>query len=187
MRNDQCNFCGKVSKDGVVKDGKFFCNLLHYESYVKCLVREKFESEFDYLEGWVLDSIAREGDMHAIQEHRYFLLLETEGGVIQPFGYDYPYDLTKAIKYWSGNHGEGEADIYGVYDKEAEPKRLKYKVEMTVNIEGSLEEDRQKEYRDAQNESIRKTLDHHIETLRGTSGLSDETIDKLKTVNNTRK
>jgi hypothetical protein len=135
MRHDQCNFCAKVSKNGIVKDGKFFCDNDHYEQFLTRDVSAHVESVFDYLEGWVLDSIIREGYLKIIQNHRFFLLLESEGGVIQPFGYDYAHELTFGIQKWSGNHGEGDATIYGVYDKESENKEVKYSVEIKVKFD----------------------------------------------------
>ena len=44
--------------------------------------------------------------------------------------------------------------------------------------------DEQIKYRDAQRDSIRVTINNHLESLKGTSGLKDETIEHMKKINN---
>jgi hypothetical protein len=189
MRHDQCVFCGVVKKDGIVKDGNFFCGGDHYDRYMVRHERERAEKDFDWLEGWVFDSIFREGNIDSLREGQFILLLVGDEGsdYIDIFTYDTKAELVEGMQRWGGNHGEGDKHIEGVYDSYAETKRLSYTSKVEITFEGSLDEERKKEYRDSQNESIRKTLDNHIETLRGKSGLADSTIDNLKKLNNERK
>jgi hypothetical protein len=134
MRNDQCSFCGYVKQDGLVKDGKFFCSGDHYDRFIRRHERVSYEKEFSYLEGWVLDSIVREGDINKIQNNRFFLLLKTED-CINVFTYPTKSHMIKGIAHWESNHGEGEAFVEGAYDKEADHEKLKYTAKMQITIE----------------------------------------------------